>query len=488
MRRLPRIAGDVQLLTDLPVERRHRRRGADVVERALVDVHEHRFELGVIRLQLAEDEVLRVVGPVAVGADPDLEQDGLALHHGQVAGGRERLDPAPGPDERERERELDLALVSGALAVHEALPQRGRLGLPHPRPEPLAYVIHRRGSDLVREPQPLDLLPGLVRTRADEERRRVARLGKRVEPGGRERRRLADHAVGRLRAERQLEPEALVVACRRDGCVERARERRPRILRVVAADQPHVVRPGGACGVLLRRLDRDQHRLALAREDARVVALHAPEVREVEDVVRSADDERIELRLRHERADAVELDVVARPGHHAILRRLRRMEPRRRRPPFKGYGVPESDEGMLPWSWAGERLEQARNYWVSTARPDGRPHAMPVWGIWLDDAFFFGSGSKSAKTRNLTANPAIVVHLESGDETVILEGLAEPVLDDALERRVDESTARSTTSRRTLPARPIRGSSSGRSGRTRGPSAAIPATPRSSTSTSRLDF
>ena len=115
------------------------------------------------------------------------------------------------------------------------------------------------------------------------------------------------------------------------------------------------------------------------------------------------------------------------------------MEPRRRRPPFKGYGVPDSEEGMLPWNWAVERLEQARNYWVSTSRPDGRPHAMPVWGIWLDDAFFFGSGRESAKSRNLAGNPAIVVHLESGDETVILEGRAESVLDAELERRIDEA-------------------------------------------------
>jgi general stress protein 26 len=114
------------------------------------------------------------------------------------------------------------------------------------------------------------------------------------------------------------------------------------------------------------------------------------------------------------------------------------MEPSRRRPPFKGYGVPASEDGMLPWSWAAERLEKARNYWVTTTRPDGRPHSMPVWGIWLDGAFYFGSGRNSAKSRNLAANPAIVVHLESGDETVILEGLAESVLDEALEQRVDE--------------------------------------------------
>jgi nitroimidazol reductase NimA-like FMN-containing flavoprotein (pyridoxamine 5'-phosphate oxidase superfamily) len=115
------------------------------------------------------------------------------------------------------------------------------------------------------------------------------------------------------------------------------------------------------------------------------------------------------------------------------------VEPRRRRPPFEGYGVPEDDDGMLSWSWAVERLERARNYWVSTTRPDGRPHAMPVWGLWLEDAFVFGSGRDSAKSRNLAANPAIVVHLESGDETVILEGLAEPVLDMELEQRVDEA-------------------------------------------------
>ena len=55
--------------------------------------------------------------------------------------------------------------------------------------------------------------------------------------------------------------------------------------------------------------------LALAREHRRVVPLHAPEVREVEDVVGRADDEGVELLLGHQRPDAIELRVVPRPGH-----------------------------------------------------------------------------------------------------------------------------------------------------------------------------
>jgi hypothetical protein len=43
------------------------------------------------------------------------------------------------------------------------------------------------------------------------------------------------------------------------------------------------------------------------------------------------------------------------------------MDPRRRRPPFRGYGVADTDEGMLPWDRAAERLLTARNFWIATA-------------------------------------------------------------------------------------------------------------------------
>ena len=91
------------------------------------------------------------------------------------------------------------------------------------------------------------------------------------------------------------------------------------------------------------------------------------------------------------------------------------------------YGVPTDASGadILPWSWAVEQLEAARNYWISSTRPDGRPHAAPVWGLWLDDVLWFSTGETSQKARNLAQSSSVVVHLESGDDTVILEGVAE---------------------------------------------------------------
>ena len=88
----------------------------------------------------------------------------------------------------------------------------------------------------------------------------------------------------------------------------------------------------------------------------------------------------------------------------------------------EGYGVPETDEGMLDWSWAVERLEPALNYWFADHAPDGRPHAMPAWAVWLDGTLYFEGSPMTRRARNMAANPAVVVHLESGDDVVILEG------------------------------------------------------------------
>ncbi len=101
------------------------------------------------------------------------------------------------------------------------------------------------------------------------------------------------------------------------------------------------------------------------------------------------------------------------------------------RPAFhKSYGIWAADEGagLLPWDWAAERLERAHNYWVATASKEGRPHAAPIWGLWLDERFYFSTARASRKGRNLAANPRAVVHLESGDEVVIVEGEVKEVI------------------------------------------------------------
>jgi len=79
-----------------------------------------------------------------------------------------------------------------------------------------------------------------------------------------------------------------------------------------------------------------------------------------------------------------------------------------------------------------------RNYWIATTRPDERPHATPVWGVWLDETFYFGTHRRSQKGRNLTTSPEIVVHLESGDDVVILEGIVEEVTDPSTRTKVGE--------------------------------------------------
>ncbi len=97
------------------------------------------------------------------------------------------------------------------------------------------------------------------------------------------------------------------------------------------------------------------------------------------------------------------------------------------------YGVPDDLDGVLPWSWAAERLERYRNYWVTTVSPDGAPHTMPVWGVWLEPrgAFYFSCAKAAFKARNLASNPAVAVGGDDTVEVVSLEGRAEPVSDAA---------------------------------------------------------
>jgi Pyridoxamine 5'-phosphate oxidase len=91
--------------------------------------------------------------------------------------------------------------------------------------------------------------------------------------------------------------------------------------------------------------------------------------------------------------------------------------------------LPDSTSGLKPWSWALERLEKSHNYWISTTRPEGRPHLMLVWGLWLENAFWFSTGARTRKSKNITAHRECAIATENAAEAVIVEGKAGTISD-----------------------------------------------------------
>lgn len=96
-----------------------------------------------------------------------------------------------------------------------------------------------------------------------------------------------------------------------------------------------------------------------------------------------------------------------------------------------GYGVLPEDQGsgLLEWAWAASRLSASRGYWMTSVRPDGRPHVMPVWGVFIDDGVWFSSGPRSRKVANLRRNPAVALATDDAVSPVIAEGEASEATD-----------------------------------------------------------
>ena len=86
----------------------------------------------------------------------------------------------------------------------------------------------------------------------------------------------------------------------------------------------------------------------------------------------------------------------------------KRRDPEATRPTVPGYKFAAKKTGLLPWKWASDRLKKSRQYWIATTRPDGAPHLMVIWGVWLEDSFWFSTGAASRKARNLAVNPRCV--------------------------------------------------------------------------------
>lgn len=98
--------------------------------------------------------------------------------------------------------------------------------------------------------------------------------------------------------------------------------------------------------------------------------------------------------------------------------------PRADRPHMPDYNLAPArkPKDVLSWKWGRDRLVAAHNYWVATVCPDGRPHAMPVWGVWISDRFYFSTAPGSRKARNLARDPRCTITTEMAEEAVIVEG------------------------------------------------------------------
>jgi uncharacterized pyridoxamine 5'-phosphate oxidase family protein len=104
-----------------------------------------------------------------------------------------------------------------------------------------------------------------------------------------------------------------------------------------------------------------------------------------------------------------------------------------------------SSGGASPTGWAEARqeLETAEMFWVTTVRPDGRPHVTPLVAVWLDEVLYFCTGPSERKAKNLLQNQNCILttgcnKMRAGLDLVV-EGVAVRVTDDALLQRVADA-------------------------------------------------
>jgi hypothetical protein len=78
----------------------------------------------------------------------------------------------------------------------------------------------------------------------------------------------------------------------------------------------------------------------------------------------------------------------------------------------------------VSWDYVVQKLTEAKNYWLCSVRPDGRPHCVPRWAVFVDGLIYYDGSPETRHARNITENPEVTLHLENGDQAIILEGSA----------------------------------------------------------------
>ena len=106
--------------------------------------------------------------------------------------------------------------------------------------------------------------------------------------------------------------------------------------------------------------------------------------------------------------------------------------------------IPDQGDAAA-WEDARKRLETPemyRTYWLTTLHDDGRPHAMPILGLWIDGVFYFLTSEASRKGENLARDGRCVVTVSVTSLPALdisAEGSAVRVTDSQTLRRVVEA-------------------------------------------------
>ncbi|HWC38996.1 MAG TPA: pyridoxamine 5'-phosphate oxidase family protein [Acidimicrobiales bacterium] len=96
---------------------------------------------------------------------------------------------------------------------------------------------------------------------------------------------------------------------------------------------------------------------------------------------------------------------------------------------------------LMDWARIEARLDQGvsqapetggpnrHSCWLSTINPDGSPHVTGVGTVWVDGAFWFETGDRTRKGRNLARDPRCAISLAVHEFDLVVEGTASKVTD-----------------------------------------------------------
>jgi nitroimidazol reductase NimA-like FMN-containing flavoprotein (pyridoxamine 5'-phosphate oxidase superfamily) len=99
--------------------------------------------------------------------------------------------------------------------------------------------------------------------------------------------------------------------------------------------------------------------------------------------------------------------------------------PKITRPTFP-QGYVDNPTASVTWEYVEKRLSESKNYWMSSVRPNGRPHVIPRWAVFIDGKIYYDGSPETRHAQNIVQNPHVALHLESGDQALIAEGVAKP--------------------------------------------------------------